>query len=239
MRDKTLLKTAAGLGIAGLIIAIFIGTTDPETKIPNPITVDGETIEFTYTDDNIDEDLIIFTDEQTYTAGLSHALVYVAVVNNSGEEQDVELLGYFRDDKQHISDVKVLTEVTEEKTDLISSEVCRDVEVVGSSTKKTTIERVCKLEVTGEATSTVTNLRWSPLSIVERTTSEKTKEVVKDRKPVVLTDKQFAATKKSEGYSVPVDGVIYYRVMVEFSPRTADGFFFEAIGSAGGYGHLF
>jgi hypothetical protein len=240
MKEKFKKYTGVIAGTIGVIaVALFIGTINSKTGFPNPITVDGQTIEFTYTDDNSGETLHIYTDQEYYTNGLSHALVYVAVVNKSNTEQSVELLGYFRDNKQRIADVQVLTTATEIVSEPIYSEVCTDKEVLGSSTKETSIENVCSEEITGEATSTIQYLKWNPLSIVERTNTEKIKEVVTERKAVILSDIVFTAEKKSEGYTVPVDGVVYYKVLVEFPPRMADGFFFEAIGNAGGYGHLF
>lgn len=259
--------------IAVVASVLYVGGINPETDAPEPITVDGQTIEFTWTDDNTDEDLEIWTDKQTYTDGLSHADVYVAVVNKSKKKQDVELLPYFADDKRSVKDISVLKSVTTQSSEKIRNN-CREMnqaEVdalqknedfdpinysiiettvngpdVASSTKDVRIKPeivspkktfdVCDM-LTPDL---VTSLVWEPVELKSRSVAEKALEVsniAKDkytRKPV----SNYEASKKSTGYGIGPDEVVYYKMHIEFPKNDNSNFFIEAIGSEGGYGNL-
>jgi hypothetical protein len=236
------------LGMIGVVSAVvFIGSVNSTTGIPDPITVDGQTINFTWTDDNNGENLLIYTDKSTYTNGISHADVYVAVVNKTGTEQDIELMGYFRDDKKRIKDVSILTQVTSEVPNPVYEEICRaktDAELkIATSTEMplmatTTCEQILK----STSTSTVVENKWVPTSLVFRDGIEKEKEknyLAKSGSLEVLKSvDNFNADKKSKPFKATINSVTYYKVVVEFPKNNADNFFFEAIGSEGGYGHL-
>lgn len=218
---------------AGVLGAfLFIGGTNPKTGVPDPITVDGQTINFTWTDDNTGEDLHIWTDQATYTNGLSHATVYVAVANQSGIEQDVELMAYFRDSQKRIDTVEVLAEVTEEVNEPILEEVCEQMDKRSTSTE-------CYQVQTGTTTSQVTNNKWVSLDTVARTPVEKTKEAIWLKGEAMKTiEDGFIAEKKTAAYTLPADGVLYYKVDINFPANADDNFYFTAVGSAGSKGHL-
>src|SRR3990167_1724916 len=62
---------------------------------PPTMEIDGRRVEFSYTDDNSGEDLLIYTDKKNYET-LSQTPVLVAVVNTSGVAQDVSIQTYFQ-----------------------------------------------------------------------------------------------------------------------------------------------
>lgn len=227
-RALTITLAAAAAGVVGFYV--FIGGTNEQGR-PDPVTVNGQTITFAYTDDNTGETLPIYTDASSYTNGLSHAEVYLAVVNNTGKEQDVELLAYFEDTKKRIDSVSVLTEQVLERTVPIMGQVC---EPVSTSTGPT---EVCAEREIGTRTEQSTELVWQPLTLVDRSGSEKSKETSRisgERK----ADATFVAEKKSQGFSMEPGEVVYYKAVIQYQPKQSGNFFFEAIGSKGGYGHL-
>lgn len=222
-RAITITLSAATAGVIGMYV--FIGGTN-EKGIPDPITVDGQTIAFTYTDDNTDETLPIYADSSSYTNGFSHAVVYLAVVNNSGKEQDVELLAYFEDTKKRIETVSVLVEEVKEVSVPIVETVCE--QVAGTSTGPM---EVCTEKEISRRTEDYSELVWQPLAVVDRPGREKSKDVSK-------ADSAYIAPRKSQGFAMKDGEVVYYRVIIKFEPNQSGNFFFEAIGSNGGYGHL-
>ncbi|MCD4760882.1 hypothetical protein K8R42_03220, partial [bacterium] len=59
-----------------------------------PLQFDNKVIDFTFTDDNTDESLIIKTDKKTYI-GLSRGEVYFSVTNIGDKSESVNLQAYF------------------------------------------------------------------------------------------------------------------------------------------------
>ena len=49
---------------------------------------------------------------------------------------------------------------------------------------------------------------------------------------------EYTGKLKSEAFKIKQGEVLYYKVIINFQPNMAGNFYFEAIGSAGGYGHL-
>lgn len=229
-RTLTITLAAAAAGVVGLYV--FIGGTN-EQGTPDPITVNGQTITFTYTDNNTGETLPIYTDASSYTNGLSHAEVYLAVVNNTGKEQDVELLAYFEDTKKRIEAVSVLVEEVRERSIPVTETVCEQV----TSTSTGEASDVCSERQIDNRTEEYSELVWQPLGLVARSGSEKSKETGRisgSRK----ANSAFIAESKSQGFAMKDGEVVYYKVVIQFEPNQSGNFFFEAIGSKGGYGHL-
>lgn len=229
MKTKKILKYLASIGVTGVIsVALYLGFIDSKTGFPAPITVDGQTIEFTWTDETKGEDLIIYTDKANYNDGLSETTVYVAVENRSGVQQDIELMGYFRDSTKEIKDVYVLTNVVQEREEPIYTEVCQT--IATSST--------CSSEITGQNIVQYTLSKWIPLSTIKRTTPRILEEEMKVESKKRKSVENFIADKKTEAYSIKANEVLYYKVTVKYPVNTQDNFYFEAIGSEGGMGHL-
>lgn len=223
---------AGVLGVGVVAFTLFTGSTDPITQLPSSITVEGETINFTWTDDNAGEDLLIYTDKDTYTNGVSSATVFVAIVNNSGTTQNVELQGFFESEKQRINNVDVLVNVTTEEP--IFSEVCKKQRA--TSTNGTV--NVCSEEEVG--TSQKTEPRWVNLPLSDRGTLEISDENVllstnnKARKSV----DNYISNRKTNAFPMADAEVVYYRLNVVYPTNSNGNFFLEAIGDKGGYGHL-
>lgn len=225
---------SATLGITGLIAAgVYLGGTNPKTGLPDPITVGGVTHTFTYTDENQKEDLIIYTDKESYTDGFSGATMYLAVVNESGVGQDIELNAYFTDSKRQMADVAVLSEVTTERLEPLFEEQC--VEEKGTSTLCT------PLQVGTSSIQEINNV-WVPLEVKERTLAEILKENMLLGNRTEIERKTVSgkeALRKSSPFFVPAGSVIYYRVKVTFPPQERTEMSIEAVGSQGGYGIIF
>lgn len=225
---NNLLAYLISIGTVGVISAfVFIGNTDVN-GVPNPIDVNGKHIEFTHTDDNTGEDLIIYTDKEVYTNGIAHAEVFTAVVNKSGKEQDVELVGYFRNSNQRITDISILADVERNHSEPIYGDVCTN---DGTST-------TCVEGITGYSTSTVTQKEWVSVPLVERTTAEINKENSNMTGVARKNTDSFVGSQKSQTYTLPNNGVLYYKVFIQFPVNTNDYWFFEAFGSKKGYGNL-
>jgi hypothetical protein len=239
MNWRTYVSTV--LGITGLIAAaIYLGGTNPKTGFPDPITVDGVTHTFTYTDSSEKENLRIYTDRETYTNGFSHATLYLAVVNDSGVGQDIELLGYFADDKRRITDIAVLSELTEKRHEPVFTEQCEDIATTTEQGQASTT-KVCTNVQTATTTTQITYNAWVPLQTRERTVQERLKESMQLASAVGIERKTtgaYDAARKSTPFFVPSGGVVYYKVGVAFPPNGQTNMIIEAIGSAGGYGFL-
>lgn len=204
-----------------------IGTVDAN-GVPLPIDVNGKHIEYTYTDDNTGEDLIIYLDREVYSNGLSHAEAFATVHNISGKEQDVELAGFFRNSNIRITDISVLYDVTREYYEPIYEDVC---EYDGTTT-------LCIQQINGYSTSTKTEKEWVSVPLVERTTAEINKENSNMGDVARKNTNSFIGSNKSKAYTLPVDGVLYYKLFIQYPLDTNDYWFLEAFGSKKGYGHL-
>lgn len=234
MTASTLKQYAIGIlstmGIVGVLaVNLYTGQVFQGDTQPPSITVDGKTIEFPWTDDNSGEDLLIFTDKQTYVDRLHTADVYVAVINRSGTTQDIELMGYFRDSNKHIKDVSVLTEVTQEVDNPIYSEECTS--TVATTTE---IDEMCIQVRVGTSTEEVILNQWIVLPQTKRDVIEIAKEEGYSRKQV----ENFIAQNKTVPFNLRKNKVLYYKLLVEFPSNSEDNFYLEAIGSKGAYGHL-
>lgn len=224
----------AVLGLVGVIsITLYTGSINYATRSVTPIEMDGKTIEFTCTDSIAGEDLIIIIDKCEYKNGLSHAIVYAAVANRSGVNQDVELMAFFRGSGKRIREISVLTNVTREVHDPVYTEQCVEAPRKASST-----DPICTQVQTGTTTTQVTEPTWGPLPTSKRNVLEVAKEAGylegKTREQV----EGFLAEDKSIAFPIKNGEVLYYKVHIEFPPQQRDEFYFEAVGSAGGYGFM-
>jgi len=236
-KNQLRLALLAALGLVGVVsFTLYTGGTDPKTGLPDPIVIDGRTVEFSYTDDNTGEDLHIYAEKGEYKDGLSHAEPILAVVNR-GVAQDIELAAYFSGTDKRIRSVWVATEVTRDILEPIMGEKCGvdTVILLGDKEEATT---TCIAVQTGTSTRQEARLVWAPLSLTERTTDELIKETVNLKETARKDVGAFSAKKKSASYPVAEGQVVYFKVFVEFPRGIRDQVYFEAIGSEGGYGIL-
>lgn len=250
LRDYAL----AALGSGAVAVSLYFGVFNTETGTPAPIEVDGQTIEFTWTDDNSGEDLIIFTDKMTYTDGLSGTTVYAAVTNLSDVAQDVELQGYFVNERRSIKEVSVLTEATFQAT---STELVNCRELTG--------RQILEFEAQGfsrddfnitETTATGTTPRIFDVCEEEIVVSNETRnewvelpqrprdlfEVAREQDLLVgVTRKQvqgYIAQNKTFEFPIQPGRTLYYKLELQYPVNDEGNFYLEAIGSQGAYGHL-
>jgi hypothetical protein len=221
------ITTTIGLGIVTIIgYALYIGGINVDNGLPQPITVNGQTITFPYTDSKVDENMIIYTNEQVYDQSVTTAEMFLAVVNNSGKSQNASLTAYFRDDKKNIKEVLVLNEVTKEVINPVYEESCVD---IASGTDCTKIQ-------TGTTTEQVKELVWLPMALEVKTTP--TKPTADKIANMTEKDKfsNFISAKKTAEKTLAKNEVLYYKVIVQYPPNSADELFFEVIGNDGGKG---
>lgn len=225
----------ATLGAGAVSFALFVGTLD-KAGVPAPITVDGETIEFTWTDDNTGEDLIIYTDQERYNQGLSSATVYVAVANTSGIEQDIELAGYFVNQRRYIKDIAVLTEVDTEVPAVVETMCTEKVKLKGDTSSSTPD---C-VDIETKQKTTKKELKWVELPAQQNDLFEVSKDLEKLAKSdaVKKSVDGYIAEKKSADFAIKDGEVLYYKLEIAYPANDDGNFFLEAIGSEGGYGHL-
>jgi len=217
------------LGLLGVVsMTLYTGTINRQAKTVDPITVDGQTINFIYTDSTVGEDLIIIANKAEYTDGFSHAVVYLAIANISSTAQNVELVGYFRDNKKKVKDISILTNVDQDYFEPLYTENCTP-EASGTT---------CVQVQTGTTTTQKTKAVWAPLPSISRNSLEIVKEAGLLNGVTRQQVGTFTAEQKSIDFPIKRNEVLYYKVVLEFPPNERDEVFFEAIGSNGGYGFL-
>lgn len=230
-RQQLIAYIIGSLTLVGSLVGVTLynGGTDPITGVPDPITVDGQTITFDWTDDNTGEGIHIYTDKQTYTKGISHAEVYVAVVNNSGSSQNVTFNGLFADQKDYIDKAYVLTQVTEDIP--VYGEVCNTENIRNATTSKMEQVEICTTEQT--STDRVTKPQWGELPL---DTYDAAAEITKLNGRSKKNSDGYTADK-SLNYTMDVGEVVYLKLLVNFDANTSGNFFLEAIGDTA-IGHL-
>ena len=89
-----------------------------ESASPDILIIDeGEKIEFDYTDDTRDENLIIKTDEQFYS-GITKAKVFFNVTNTSDKSDDFHLMAHFPHTKGRMTSLKKWTKNVPKKVEV-------------------------------------------------------------------------------------------------------------------------
>lgn len=256
-QQRTILRNyaLAALGAGAVAVSLFFGGFDPETNTPTPITVDGQTINFTWTDDNTDETLLIYTDQQNYNNGFSQATVYAAVTNMSGIDQDVSLMGSFVNQRRYIKDVSVLTEATFASTstdpgtcrELTGKQLQSQIDAGGnpddyfitdiSISSSSQLFNVCtKVENVTYSTST----EWVALPQTKRDIYEAAIEqgYIDKLGAIRKTVDGYIAENKTLAFPIKAGQTMYYKLELAYPANDSGNFFLEAVGSEGAYGHL-
>jgi len=197
-----------GIIVGGTAVAIAATVIAPPV-IPS-IDFNGETITFPYTDDNSGENLIIYTNKQTY-GGWNSAVVYVMVENISGENQETKIK--FIDPKQSEflfeigrleKDIEYQIEVDDFTT------VYYDCSYYSTSTESTTTQTCERQEKTGSHLETRYRDEWQPLEDIDN-------------------EAEFV---------LPKNKIAYFKTRIQFPHNTEGEFFIEITGDKNGYGHL-
>lgn len=246
----------ATLGVGAVAVSLYFGGYNEETQKPDPITISGDTIEFTWTDDNTDESLLIYTDKQTYYNGFSNATVYVAVTNQSGVDQDVSLMGSFVNERRSIKNVSVLTTATFLATSTdkgnclslsgaqvqtqINSGKNPDDYFITETTATGTTPRMFEVCTKVLSSAYSTSSKWVPLPQTKRDIYEVAIEqgyldkLAKIRKAV----DGYVAENKTLSFPIKAGETMYYKLDIEYPANDSGNFYLEAVGSEGAYGHL-
>lgn len=231
--QKKAVYTLTIAGLLGLVSVVpFLGTFDKERNAPAPITVDGVTIEFPYTDSLDGENLHIYTNKSHYDNGFSGTDVYVAVYNDSGVSQEVTLNGYFRSTNKRVERVQVLTNVTRSVVEPVFGEVCTENVSTTTRRKQTT----CQVEQIATTTVPLIETEWVEIPKQKRNTYFESLSLAKSR--TERKEVENFVAENTFAYEVGAGEVLYYKMFIKYPPGSADNFYFEAFGSEGAYGHL-
>jgi len=177
---------------------------------PPAINIDGKLVEFPYSDENANEDLIIFSNSKDYY-GFGYATMYFAVKNISGKSQNVDLAFSFKDN---------------DKRQLVSLEryAGNHTEIVPAS-----VDLADDLSEITIPAHEITKTDW-----IKNTSEKKSINWVGNRKDVkgMVSDKFLTQ-------AIAKDEVIYFKAKIKFpTDPNGDEFFIEAFGDQGAYGHL-
>jgi len=216
-------KVLIVLGIVG--VAYAAGTALIPDQYPSAVA-EGQVIEFPYTDDNTNENILIYTDKEIYTPlwAWNGFDVYVAVVNKSGRNQDIGLQAWFQKDFT----IEKIYKLDEEAT---TTKIFDVVETVCSATSTE-----CWEKKTGEKERTVKGV-WREIAQKQFSKEEYDKLVAEKGIPVKLKIGN-KARGHIKGFQ-EAGKVSFYKLTIKANePFSREEFDVEVLGSGGGYGLL-
>ncbi len=227
---KKFWKWLVALIMGGVVLAAGIALQPEEIPF---IVVNGERIEFPYTDENEGEDLIIYTDKEIYTPlwAWNGFDVYVAVKNKSGKSQSISFQSFFSKDFS-VEEVFVLNPTaTTTIKEPVYKEICQE---VATSTGATST--LCHQEKAGEYDKVVSGV-WIPISQQEFSKEDYDKTI--SEKDIPVKSKTGTRVKGHfTDYSLK-DQISYYKLRIKSNEIfQEEEFFLEIIGDEGSYGHL-
>lgn len=220
----------AFVSIAG---TVFMGGGPIE---PPAVMVNGTLITYPFTDDNTGEQLLIYTDKETYVE-LGEATVNFAVVNTSAEDQGVNLMFYFGDKSKGLSMIEVLQKdaVYSYEADVFGKK-CEAFDDFNTSTGKKVSSTTCFQAKTGTKTATATKDVWNPTPTLGFNQFTDRDKKVTDAGLSLKSIGGYTAKKKNIVF-IKAGDTAYFRARVYFPNRTHDKFYIEAVGQSG-YGAL-
>lgn len=177
------------------------------------IEVDGKIIEFPYTDNNSNENIIIRTDKETYKAqsiiGTPYATVYIMVENKSGKIDKLHTLFHLDQDYKIFGIYELIDETYDCSVLIATSSATLVQECEGNHWVKINPEK---------------DLDYETLKI-------KSSKPIKEKKSNVSIDKKVSK-------SVLNGEITYYKVDIGAFASNEKEFFVEVLGEGGAYGHL-
>lgn len=212
-------KILIATGIIGIAVASGIAL---QPKVPF-IEVNGQRIEFAYTDNNSNENLIIRTDKQNYS-GDQQVDVYAMFENKSGIGQVINFSSFFADKNKSVSRISELAlnvpyEVTIDDYGDVPTATGTSYGIIGNHK-----ETRYKDEWQGIVLSTTSISDYSALLSISA---------------LPIKDKKGFLVDKSIQFPLLTDGISYFKATIEFPQyQKKEEFFIELVGSEGGYGHL-
>lgn len=224
MRNKTLQAILVATVLsAGIFVAIY------RDVAPVVVSIDGQDTVFQYTDDNTGEDLIILTDQITYT-GISRATVRFLVRNESDTDQNVDIGFFFDTTRRKATEVKRLP-LTEVREPVFETQCTEPVQKAASSSPACDQVQVGLGPVRYIASVSAPKLENRSLGVNEFSSklalSNKTRKSVEN----YVADHKTTDTIAAGEFAV-------YEAVIEFKGAKDGKFYIEAVGSAGAYGHL-
>ena len=191
------------------------------------IEVNGERIEFPYTDENSNENLIIRTDKEIY----ENSYVYVMVENKSGKGQAINLQVFFPDESKSVTEIsrlKLNVPYEVDVPDFKTVDYDCSVQSVSSTTEETITEKkTCQRdEQIGSHKEIRYRDEWQPQSLEDFSIREN--NILIASQAITEKDKKgFVAEKKIQ---TPIldDEITYYKIKIKFPNQTKDEFFIEA-----------
>lgn len=195
-------------------------TGSTKEEIPQ-LTIGQEVIMFPYTDENINENIIIRTDKKDYD-DIGGTVVYISVENKTGKDQNIDTKVLFRDKSKSIVTIKKAFQKQRVDTRYDEIENCE------SKTATGTCDHVLK-----SSTSTTDYYEWQSQPVSKTISEEPSITLDYDKKNVenFTNDKVISSLIKN-------GEIAYYKAEISYPSKTKDNFYIEAAGDAGGYGHL-
>ncbi len=180
--------------------------------------IDGRLVEFSYTDNNIGEDLIIHTTQENYMNWAGSITVYYSVLNNSGQNQMVKTTFSLNDGSGQKKYVKDINEYDGEET--IFEE-----KIIPSYISSTTNELMATSTTITEKTIT----QWAKHNLTDFVLS-----AISNRKDIKNTH-----SLKNNEFLLKAGETKFFKAKIAYTDfRDREEFFIEAFGSLGAYGHL-
>ena len=220
------------LGIVGVAVASTIAL-QPDA-IPS-VEINGERIEFTYTDNNDGEDLIIRANSDQIAD-----VMYFMVENKSGIGQTINIQPLFSE-KANI-EFKISRLAKDNPYEVVIPEygtTTYDCSYTATSTDKIVKQTCERQELVATSSETRYKDDWLPME--EKKFDQHGRNLLVSSKSISLKDTKGYEPKLAVERPILNKDIQYFKL--EFTKRemflkTADIFFLEAFGSLGGYGHL-
>ncbi|MBT7553161.1 DUF2341 domain-containing protein, partial [bacterium] len=230
-----------------------------------PLQIDDKTIDFTFTDDNANENLIIKTDKETYI-GLARGEVYFSVTNIGDKTESVNVQAYFPDDNGGAKQLQKWTENIayeinvpeygemiyfceegwQRETEMLEeSFICQSINLIKDCDSLNEAGTDCVIDQAqvGLHQETRHKNEWQNIDLSNSPLSSKQgfwdklfgNEIVRKSIPENLEIKQSTT---GEGYAIEPHQTQYFKMEIEFLANTSGEFYIEAIGDKEGYGLL-
>ena len=222
---QRIIKVLIALGIVG-IVGIAVASQFGGVSFP-VVEVNGQVIEFLYTDDNAGEDLIIYTDKEMYGGWRGETIsVYYYIENKSGLGENFDIQTYL--DGSTLKSTHLLVEdIPKTRQVLVFDTVCEDIDYEAtSSTLARTVNECSEVEV-GKTSEDYTIDEWLLLSDFSQ---KEVKNLSRKSVRELTTNKRTKAFIAKNGYAVLRKEIVIDEVGTKE--------FFEEVFSLSAYGHL-
>lgn len=205
----------AVLGV-GILLAQVIPTLIPETP---SLMIDGQLVEFIYTDNNTDENLIIHTTQENYMNFAGNITVYYSVLNNSGKDQTIKTVFSLKDGSGQKKYIKDISEYNGEET----------IEKVIPAHYKNIAMPIDEWVWVEETTTTEQITKWAKYNLTDFVLP-----AISKRKDIKNTH-----SLKNNEFLLQAGETKFFKAKIDYTDfKDREEFFIEAFGSLGAYGHL-